>query len=104
MTIKELIAQLNLIEDKSKEVYVWANSNIFPFDLDELSDRLDLTASMPVCDPFPYALGYWQGRACGQFENGTYENMTDYDQHQFKLGYSAGVADYCEMDIEGDKE
>jgi len=26
-------------------------------------------------DAFPYALGYWQGRSSGYFENGTYENM-----------------------------
>jgi len=47
---------------------------------------------------FPYALGYWQGRSSGYFENGTYENMSDFHQHLFKLGYDAGVADYCEMD------
>jgi hypothetical protein len=48
---------------------------------------------------FPYALGYWQGRACGQFENGTYENMTDTEQQLFKIGYDAGVTDYSELDI-----
>jgi len=49
-------------------------------------------------DAFPYALGYWQGRACGNFENGTYENMNDFHKNLFKLGYDAGVADYAEMD------
>jgi hypothetical protein len=49
-------------------------------------------------DAFPYALGYWQGRACGQFENGTYENMSDYHQSLYKIGYDAGVVDYCELD------
>ena len=51
-----------------------------------------------LSDAFAYALGYWQGRACGHFENGTYENMTDYRQLLYKLGYDAGVTDYCEMD------
>jgi hypothetical protein len=49
---------------------------------------------------FPYALGYWQGRACGNFENGTYENMTDEHKHLFKIGYDSGVADYIELDEE----
>jgi hypothetical protein len=48
---------------------------------------------------FPYALGYWQGRACGQFENGSYENMTEQHQQLFKLGFDAGVSDYSELDI-----
>ena len=32
------------------------------------------------------------------FENGTYENMSEYRQLLYKLGYDAGVADYCELD------
>jgi len=54
---------------------------------------------MIIKHAFPYALGYWQGRACGQFENGTYENMTDSEQALFKHGYEAGVSDYSELDI-----
>jgi hypothetical protein len=49
-------------------------------------------------DAFPYALGYWQGRSSGYFENGTYENMSDFHKHLYKLGYDSGVADYCELD------
>jgi hypothetical protein len=49
-------------------------------------------------DAFPYALGYWQGRACGNFENETYENMSDFHKHLYKLGYNAGVTDFCDMD------
>ena len=41
MTINELIAQLQEIEDKSKSVFVWIEGEIAPFELDELSDRLD---------------------------------------------------------------
>lgn len=48
---------------------------------------------------FAFALGYWQGRACGHFENGTYENMAEHKQVDYKNGYDAGVADYCEMDM-----
>jgi hypothetical protein len=51
---------------------------------------------------FPYALGYWQGRSTGYFENGTYENMSDLQRHLFKIGYDAGVADFCEMDMNAD--
>jgi hypothetical protein len=51
-------------------------------------------------DAFPYALGYWQGRSSGYFENGTYEDMSEFHQNLYKLGYDAGVADYCEMDME----
>lgn len=53
-----------------------------------------------LADAFPYALGYWQGRACGQFENGTYENMSVKHQYLYKRRYDAGVADYCDLDIE----
>jgi hypothetical protein len=49
-------------------------------------------------DAFPFALGYWQGRSVGCFENGTYENMTDKQQNLYRIGYDAGVADYSEMD------
>ena len=55
-------------------------------------------------DAFPYALGYWQGRACGHFENGTYENMNDKHKYLYKLGFDNGVIDYGEMDAVGYKE
>ena len=51
-----------------------------------------------LSEAFAYTLGYWQGRATGYFENGTYENMTEYRQLLYKLGYDNGVADYCELD------
>ena len=54
-----------------------------------------------LADAFPYSLGYWQGRACGQFENGSFENMSDKHQYLYRLGYEAGVADYSELDAEG---
>ena len=50
-------------------------------------------------DAFPYALGYYQGRALGCFENGTYENMSNEHQKIYKIGYDNGVADYCELDM-----
>ena len=53
-------------------------------------------------DAFPYALGDSQGLACGNFENVTYENMTDEHKHLFKIGYDSGVADYIELDKEGE--
>jgi hypothetical protein len=49
-------------------------------------------------DAFPYALGYWQGRACGTFENGTYESMSEKHQYLYRCGYDAGVADYSEVE------
>lgn len=51
-----------------------------------------------LSEAFSYALGYWQGRATGYFENGTYENMNEYNQLLYKLGYDNGVTDYCELD------
>lgn len=51
-------------------------------------------------DAFPYALGYWQGRACRNFENGTYENMSESHKNLYKIGYNDGVSDYCELDDE----
>ena len=41
MMISELIAQLQDVEDKSKSVFVWVDGEIFPFEVDELTDRLD---------------------------------------------------------------
>ena len=68
--------------------------------LGESEEECDEPAKEDFFDnAFPYALGYWQGRATGFFENGTYENMTEYHKHLYKLGYDAGVADYCEMDM-----
>ena len=47
---------------------------------------------------YAYALGYFQGRKDGFFENLTYDSMTDKDKQLFKLGYDAGVSDYCNLD------
>ena len=55
-------------------------------------------------DAFPFALGYWQGRAFGQIENGTYENMSEEHKHLFRCGYDAGVTDYVELDSWQDQE
>ena len=49
-------------------------------------------------DAFPYALGYFHGRAIGEFQNGTYENMTDQHKFLYSLGYDSGLADFFEMD------
>jgi hypothetical protein len=57
----------------------------------------DITTEF-LSDAFPYALGYWQGRACGHYENGTYENMTDVHKYLYKIGYDAGIADFVELD------
>jgi hypothetical protein len=51
-------------------------------------------------DAYPYAVGYFQGRKNGFFENDTYEDMTDKHQNLFKLGFDAGVSDYCNLDEE----
>lgn len=42
MTINELIEQLQDIEDKTKSVFVWLDGEIAPFELDELTDRVDI--------------------------------------------------------------
>jgi hypothetical protein len=43
MTIAELIAELQEIENKEMPVFVWMDGEIYPFELDtNLSDRLDL--------------------------------------------------------------
>jgi len=47
---------------------------------------------------YAYALGYFQGRKEGFFENPTYDLMTDKDKQLFKQGYDAGVTDYCNLD------
>jgi hypothetical protein len=49
---------------------------------------------------FPYALGYWQGRACGNFENGSYESFSEDGKNLYKIGYDSGIADYCELDAD----
>ena len=48
---------------------------------------------------YAYALGYWQGRSIGQFENDQYESMGEKQQHAYKCGYDAGVADYSTIDL-----
>lgn len=103
MKVKHLIAQLETT-DQEHEVCVWMDGARFPvMDLDDnLTDCVDLNVSYEardfIKDAFPYALGYWQGRACGNFENGTYENMTEYHKHLYKLGYDSGIADFAELD------
>lgn len=42
MTINELIEQLQDIQDKTKSVFVWLDGEIAPFELDELTDRVDI--------------------------------------------------------------
>jgi hypothetical protein len=63
----------------------------------KLKELKDVTNDF-LSDAFPYALGYWQGRACGNYENGTFENMTDIHKYLYKIGYDAGMADFIELD------
>lgn len=44
---------------------------------------------------YAYALGYYYGRAEG-FHNDPFSNDSDELRYLFKLGYDAGVSDYCE--------
>lgn len=69
---------------------------------DEIA-HLSYPSTKFLSECFPYALGYWQGRACGHFENGTYDNMSDRHQLLYKIGYDAGIADYCELDMTEDR-
>lgn len=41
-----------------------------------------------------YALGYYHGRAVGNDEGNPFED--DETKHLYRMGYDAGVADYCE--------
>ena len=44
-----------------------------------------------------YARGYYEGRAHGNDEgiNATYSDGT---RHAYRIGYDAGVSDYCDLD------
>ena len=103
MKVKTLIAELQKV-DQDLEAFVWLDGSRYPVSSvdDNLDDCVDLNVEYEsdgfYANAFPYALGYWQGRACGNFENGTYENMTDYHKLLYKQGYDSGVADYAEMD------
>lgn len=52
-----------------------------------------------LSEAFAYALGYWQGRATGCYENENYQNMNEYNQLLYNLGYESGVGDYCRLDM-----
>lgn len=51
-------------------------------------------------ESFPYALGYWQGMNYGNFDNDTYQKLSELDKHLYKTGYESGVANYSEIDTE----
>lgn len=44
-----------------------------------------------------YALGYFEGRAYGASNTARHENESE--NLAYKLGYDAGVADYCIYDL-----
>ena len=47
MTIRELIEELQALDNKDVQVFVWADGNIYPFKLDEtFNDRLDLNIQL----------------------------------------------------------
>ena len=105
MKVKDLIFLLEKC-NQEQEVFIWDEGSRHPVSLvDELDDCVDLNIRVSentlLDNAFPYALGYWQGRAWGTFENGTYENMSEYHRRLYKLGYDAGVADYSELDTIG---
>lgn len=41
-----------------------------------------------------YSLGYRDGREFG-YETVDTLTMTDKDQHEYRIGYDRGIADYC---------
>jgi hypothetical protein len=49
---------------------------------------------------YAYALGYYQGRVVGQFEYSGWEEMSEVEQHFFRIGYDRGVSDYCDLDVD----
>lgn len=51
-----------------------------------------------------YALGYYYGRAEGSYGLFDLDSLNDQERHEFRLGYDAGVADYCNLDTEQDDE
>ena len=103
MRVKDLIRQLQQC-DQELEVFIWADGSRYAVTSldDNQDDCVDLNMDYESIDllkeAFPYALGYWQGRACGHFENGTYDNMNESHKALFKIGYDSGVADYSELD------
>ena len=44
-----------------------------------------------------YALGYYDGRATGMEQN-PFE-PEDESRHWYRIGYDAGVSDYCALDM-----
>jgi hypothetical protein len=51
-----------------------------------------------------YALGYYYGRAEGSYGLIDLDKFSDQERHEFRLGYDAGVADYCNLDTDQDDE
>ena len=51
MTIRELIEELQALDNKDVSVFVWADGEIYPFALDDtFSDRLDLNIKLRFLD------------------------------------------------------
>ena len=51
MTIRELIEELQVLDNKDVSVFVWADGEIYPFTLDDtFSDRLDLNIKLRFLD------------------------------------------------------
>ena len=51
MTIRELIEELQSLDNKDVSVFVWADGEIYPFTLDDtFSDRLDLNIKLRFLD------------------------------------------------------
>jgi hypothetical protein len=47
-----------------------------------------------------YALGYYYGRAEGSYGLFDLDSLSDCNRYEFKIGYDAGVTDYCLLDLE----
>ena len=47
---------------------------------------------------YMFAIGYHQGRVEGTWEHELWEEWSDEEQHLYRLGYDAGVSDYCQLD------
>ena len=47
---------------------------------------------------YDFALGYWQGRTHGWLPDTLDPQISIY---HYKMGYAAGVVDYCAHDIDG---
>ena len=45
MTIAELITELQKIEDQTKAVFIWVEAEIYPIQIDELPNRVELMAN-----------------------------------------------------------